>query len=199
MLEKIGKNKKLQTHSVESDEYLMLSFCDGDKEAFEKLVKRYKDRIVSYIYKYIRNFSRAEEIAQEVFIRVFRSRDRYSVKAKFSTFIYRIAMNLSYNEVRDRNRRKTDATEEFPTLTREKDNPELIYAKDETERLVLEGINNLPPRYREVVMLCDLENLSYKEVGKVLNISIGTVQSRLSRGRIKLKQILTKIFEREDL
>jgi RNA polymerase sigma-70 factor (ECF subfamily) len=199
VLDKLEEKRKSESLNEKTDEYLMIAFCDGDDQAFAEIVRRYKDRIVSYIYKYTRDLERSEEIAQEVFIRVFRSRDRYSVKAKFSTFIYRIAMNLSYNEVRDRKRRKTDATEDFPTLSREKDNPELRVTKDETERLVLQGINKLPPRYREVVMLCDLEDLSYKEAGKILNISVGTVQSRLSRGRIKLKQILTKIFDREEI
>ncbi len=199
MLDKIEEQRKAGSLKEQSDEYLMTAFCDGDDYAFEELVKRYKDRIIGYIFKYTRDVERSEEIAQEVFIRVFRSRDRYSVKAKFSTFIYRIAMNLSFNEVRDRKRRKTDVTEEFPTLSREKDNPEIKVARDETEKLVLKGINQLPPRYREVVMLCDLETLSYKEAGKILDISVGTVQSRLSRGRIKLKQILTIIFDREEI
>ncbi len=199
MLDKIEEIRKADSLEEKSDEYLMTAFCDGNDAAFEELVKKYKDRIVGYIFKYTRDIERSEEIAQEVFIRVFRSKDRYSVKAKFSTFIYRIAMNLSFNEVRDRKRRKTDATEEFPTLSREKDNPEMKVAKDETEKLVLKGINQLPPRYREVVMLCDLENLSYKEASKILDISVGTVQSRLSRGRIKLKQILTKIFDKDEI
>ncbi len=198
MLDKLEDKKRTEINP-DNDELLMVAFCEGDEEAFVLLVNRYKDRIVNYIYKYTKDIERSEEIAQEVFIRVFRSRGRYSVKAKFSTFIYRIAMNLAFNEIRDRSRRKTDVAEDFPTLTREKDNPEMIYTKDETERLVIEGINSLPPRYREVVMLCDLENLSYKEVSKILKISVGTVQSRLSRGRIKLKQILSRIFEREDV
>jgi RNA polymerase sigma-70 factor (ECF subfamily) len=199
VLEKVEDRDELISPDTDSDEYHMLCFCDGKEEGFDELVRRYKDRIVSYIFRHIRDIERSEEIAQEVFIRVFRSRDRYEVKAKFSTFIYRIAMNLAYNEVRDRSRRKTDVIEDFPTLSRDNDNPELIFGKDETERLVLEGISSLPPRYREVVLLCDLESLSYKQVGKILSISVGTVQSRLSRGRLKLKGILSKIFMREDL
>ena len=144
MLDKVEEREEALGPDIDSDEYHMLCFCDGTEEGFDELVKRYKDRIVSYIFRHIRDIERSEEIAQEVFIRVFRSRDRYEVKAKFSTFIYRIAMNLAYNEVRDRSRRKTDVIEDFPTLSRDKDNPELIFGKDETERLVLEGINALP-------------------------------------------------------
>lgn len=184
------------SYKDESDEILMLSFCNGDDKAFDELVLRYKDKIVNYIYKYIRDYDRAQEIAQEVFLRVFRSRDRYKVKAKFTTFIYRIALNLSYNEVRDRNRRKTEPTDEFSDL-KMKDNktPEKIYEKDETERIVHEEISNLKDKYRDVIILCDIEGHSYKETAKILDISVGTVQSRLSRGRLKLRQRLEKVLK----
>jgi RNA polymerase sigma-70 factor (ECF subfamily) len=178
-----------------SDELLMLSFKDGDDRAFEELVKRYKVKLFNYILKYTNDIERSEEIAQEVFIRVYRSRERYKVKAKFSTYIYRIALNLAYNEVRDRNRRKTDLQDEFVDKLKEYNTPEHLYEKKELEAIINREINALSPKYKDVILLCDIEGLSYKEVSKVLNISIGTVQSRLSRGRVRLKQRLEHILK----
>ena len=184
------------SYKDESDEILMLSFCDGDDRAFEELVNRYKNKLVNYINKYINDFDRAEEIAQEVFVRVHRSKDRYKVKAKFSTFIYRIALNLSYNEVRDRNRRKTEPTDEFGTLPMKDDyTPEDIYEKEETHNIIHREISELKDKFRDVIILCDIEKKSYKEAARILGISVGTVQSRLSRGRLKLRQRLEKVLK----
>lgn len=185
----------------ESDEVLMLSFKDGNEQAFEELVLRYKKRLFNYIHKYINDLERSEEITQEVFIRVYRSRERYKIKAKFSTYIYRIALNLAFNEVRNRNRRKTDPQDEFDdkiidtsTRSNEYQTPEEIYEKKEVKQIVQDEINNLSDKYRDVIILCDLEGMSYKETAEVLKISIGTVQSRLSRGRVRLKQRLENVL-----
>jgi len=178
----------------ESDEMLMLSFKAGEEEAFSEIVKRYKIKLFNYIYKYIGDVERSEEITQEVFIRVYRSRDRYKIKAKFSTFIYRIALNLAFNEVRNRNRRKTDLHSEFDERLKENDTPEKIFEKKEVAVIVNGEINKLSSKYKDVILLCDIEGLSYKEVAQILGISIGTVQSRLSRGRVRLKQRLGNIL-----
>ena len=183
----------------ESDELLMLSFKAGEDKAFEELVKRYKTKLFNYIYKYISDVERSEEITQEVFIRIYRSRERYKIKAKFSTFIYRIALNLAFNEVRNRNRRKTDLHNEFDDKVfddkiREHNTPEKIYEKKEIEHIVDREISNLSSKYKDVILLCDIEGLSYKEVAQILDISIGTVQSRLSRGRVRLKQRLENVL-----
>ncbi|NEP85319.1 MAG: sigma-70 family RNA polymerase sigma factor [Okeania sp. SIO3B3] len=183
----------------ESDEVLMLAFQNGDEQAFEYIVKRYKVKLFNYINKYIKDLDRSEEIAQEVFIRVYRSKDRYKIKAKFSTYIYRIALNLAYNEVRNRNRRKTDLQDEFDDKSfdlnvRENDTPEKIYERKEVEKIVNQEISNLSGKYKDVILLCDIEGLSYKETAQILDISIGTVQSRLSRGRLRLKQRLESVL-----
>ncbi len=184
------------SYKEESDEVLMLAFCNGDDKAFDELVTRYSDKIVNYVYKYIRDYHRAEEISQEVFLRVFKVRDRYEVRAKFTTFIYRIALNLSYNEVRDRNRRKTDPTDEFSDFKmKDTRTPEVLYERRETERIIHEEISNLKDKYRDVIILCDIEKNSYKEAARILDISVGTVQSRLSRGRMKLRQRLEKLLK----
>lgn len=181
----------MTSYEQSSDEDLMLAFQKGDERAFSILVERYQVRIFNYIYRYTYDAERSEEIAQEVFIRVFRSRDRYQVSAKFATFIYRIALNLAFNEVRNRKRRRTDTVDEFYTLAdREMESPHELVDRSEVESAIWREINQLPEKYYDVVLLCDVEELSYKEAGEVLGISVGTVQSRLSRGRQRLREKL---------
>lgn len=175
----------------------MLAFQGGDERAFTVLVERYQNRLYNYIFRYTYDADRSEEIAQEVFIRVFRSRDRYQVTAKFATYIYRIALNLAFNESRNKRRRKTDAVDDFAAASAPTaENPEELLDRGETETAIWREIEALPDRYRDVVVLCDVEEMSYKEAGEVLDISVGTVQSRLSRGRQKLRERLAYLLNR---
>lgn len=185
--------EKKNSFDKESDETLMLSFQGGSESAFEDLVGRYKIQLHSYIYRLLGERERSEEISQEVFIRLYRCRKTYRTKAKFSTFIYRIAHNLAFNEIRNRIRRKTQAQDELEELiideTSDYIDPEALYEKKELEEILAKELEALrPEKYREVILLCDVQGLPYKEVGKILEVSLGTVQSRLSRGRLKLKQ-----------
>jgi len=177
----------------ESDEYMMLAFQRGDERAFELLVKRYKNKILNYIYRYTGDYSSSEEITQEVFIRVYRSKERYEIKAKFNTFIYRIAMNLAYNEVRNRNRRKTEATDNFFFL-QDKSTPESLFIREEISENINKEISKLPAKLKDVVILCNIQEMSYKEASDVLDISVGTVQSRLSRARKILRKNLSMVL-----
>ena len=177
----------------ESDEYLMISFQNGDRRSFELLVKRYKDKILNYIYRYTGDIHTSEEITQEVFIRVYRSKERYQIKAKFTTFIYRIAMNLAYNEVRNRNRRKTEATDNFFFL-HDKSTPDSLFERDELSKTIEIEISKLPLKLKNVVILCNVQELSYKEASDILGVSVGTIQSRLSRARKILRKNLNRVL-----
>ena len=177
----------------EGDEYLMLAFQDGSTAAFELLVKRYKNKIFNYIYKYTGDRLSSEELAQEVFIRVYKCRERYQVTAKFNTFIYRIAMNLAYNEVRNRKRRKTEATENFFFL-QDKSTPETQFEREEMAEFINMEIQKLPAKLKDVVILCNVQSNSYKKASEILNVSVGTIQSRLSRARKILRKNLSKVL-----
>jgi RNA polymerase sigma-70 factor, ECF subfamily len=184
----------IQNYQDETDETLMYAFSKGDDAAFDELVRRYQNKLVNFICKKTGDYEKSEEVTQEVFIRVYRARDRYQVSAKFATFIFRIALNLAYNVVRDRNRQKTDVKDDFSQI---KDHltPDRIYERQELRDILFSAIDELAEKYRDVVYLCDVEKFSYKDAGEILNISMGTVQSRLSRGRLKLREKLSKILD----
>jgi RNA polymerase sigma-70 factor (ECF subfamily) len=182
-----------------TDEELMNLCVEGSEEALGELVKRYKPRIVSVIYRYINDPVRAEEIAQEVFVRVWVHREKYRRTARFSTWIFTIALNLTKNEIRYRVRhskvmsieglKEIGSTVGFFLKDRSR-GPEEKLEERELQEVVGNAIASLPPKYRDAVVLRDIEGLSYEEVGEILSVPGGTVRSRINRGRLILKKKL---------
>jgi len=182
-----------------TDEELMNLCVEGSEEAFAELVKRYKPRIVSVIYRYINDPIRAQEIAQEVFVRVFVHREKYRRTARFSTWIFTIALNLTKNEIRHRVRHSRvmsiEALKEMGSnvgffLRDRSRGPDEKVEERELQEVVGSAIAELPTKYRDAVILRDIEGLSYEEVGEILSIPGGTVRSRINRGRLILKKRL---------
>jgi len=182
-----------------TDEELMNLCVEGSEEAFGELVKRYKPRIVSVIYRYINDPIRAQEIAQEVFVRVYVHREKYRRTARFSTWIFTIALNLTKNEIRHRVRHSRvmslDALKEMGSsvglfLRDRSRGPEEKVEERELQEVVGSAIAELPAKYRDAVILRDIEGLSYEEVGEILSVPGGTVRSRINRGRLILKKKL---------
>jgi len=180
----------------------------GSEAAFRALVQRYRTRIMNLVCRFINDRDRAEEISQEVFLRVFRNRERYRKSGKFSTWIFTIAVNLTKNEIRSRVRHRgtfsLDAMEEesggqgvsFPDA---KPLPDEDLNANEIGRKVAEALHKIPARYREAVVLRDVEGLSYEEVGQILRIPGGTVRSRINRARLMLKERLKPYLSLEDV
>ncbi len=184
---------------VRTDEELMNLCVEGSEEAFNELVRRYHPRIVSVVYRYINDPVRAEEIAQEVFVRVYVHRERYRRTARFSTWIFTIALNLTKNEIRHRVRHSRvmslDALTEMGSsvgfFLRERGRgPDEKVEQSQLQEIVGRAIVELPPKYRDAVILRDIEGLSYEEVSEILSIPGGTVRSRINRGRLILKKKL---------
>ncbi|HSQ59900.1 MAG TPA: sigma-70 family RNA polymerase sigma factor [Acidobacteriota bacterium] len=200
--------KRLDTLSELSDEDVMERCATGSEIAFRALVQRYRGRIMNLVSRFINDRDRAEEISQEVFLRVFRNRERYRKSGKFSTWIFTIAVNLTKNEIRSRVRHKgtfsLDALEEetggqglpFPD---QNPLPDEDLNAGEIRSKVAEALRKLPPRYREAVVLRDIEGLSYEEVGQILRIPGGTVRSRINRARLMLKERLRPHLSVEDV
>ena len=185
----------------QTDEELIAAFQDGDEEAFNELVRRYKDPLVNFAFRFLGNYSEADDIAQESFIRVYKHRDAYSPVAKFSTWIYTIAGNLAKTELRRRHRH-----EFFSITSRRNDDEEHTYELPDLSHLpdvdadraivsdfVQRALDKLSLKYREVVILCDIQDLSYEEVCTITGLNIGTVKSRLNRARAKLQQLLNVV------
>jgi len=199
--------KKLDLAEL-SDEDVMERCAMGSEAAFRALVQRYRTRIMNLVCRFINDRDRAEEISQEVFLRVFRNRERYRKSGKFSTWIFTIAVNLTKNEIRSRVRHRgtfsLDAMDEesggqgvsFPDS---KPLPDEDLNASEIGRKVAEALHKIPARYREAVVLRDVEGLSYEEVGQILHIPGGTVRSRINRARLMLKERLKPYLSLEDV
>jgi RNA polymerase sigma-70 factor (ECF subfamily) len=182
-----------------SDEDLMDYCVQGSEAAFADLVRRYKSRIVNLIYRFIRDHQRAEDLAQEVFVRVFLHRERYRKSGKFSTWIFTIAVNLAKNEIRRKVRLKNvlslEGLQEVAGssgffLKDRKPDPDRDLERDQLNDIVTKAIEKLPQRYRIALVLRDIEGLSYEEIGDILQIPGGTVRSRINRARLMLKEKL---------
>ena len=204
-IDELGFAHALQQDALEdttSDHALLEATRTGDQDAFAELVSRYRNQIMSYIYRMTNDYDGAVDLAQETFVRVYRAADRYQRSYAFSTYIYRIATNLAISELRKRKRRKlvsltgffqsTDGAEsrEFnPPDERPLQDSELV----DTERrnAVQRAIGTLPEKYRAPLILRDVDGRSYDEIAKILETSEGTVKSRISRARGFLREKMT--------
>ena len=184
-----------------SDDELMLSFQKGDESAFNEIVRRYKINLANFVFRFIGSYDDSLDIVQETFIRVFKSRHNYKNIAKFSTWIYTIASNLAKTELRRRKRYQIFTLNIFSSKSDEStyDIPDTSYMPDiETDKIirstiVQKGLNKLAPIFKEVLILRDIMELSYDEISVITRLPVGTVKSRINRGRLLLHDILIKI------
>lgn len=183
------------------DHQLLAATLTGDEAAFKELVRRYQNQITNYVYRMLNDYDRAVDLAQETFVRVYTSAERYQATYSFSTYIYRIAHNLAISELRQRKRRRLIP---FPTFFSDKDSEEVeveiedkrqvladdSMIADERRIAVQKAIASLPEKYRAALVLCDIEEKSYEEISEVLDLPVGTVKSRINRARNLLKEKL---------
>lgn len=192
-----------RTDNRPSDEDLIERFQGGDVYAFDLIVKRYKEQLLNFVYRFVGNQEEAEDIVQETFLRVYRKRNAYKRIAKFSTWIYTIAGNLSRTELRRRKRRKLFSVTDMGfedrdyEISDEGHNPENQVDGVIQEEIIHKEINNLSPKFREVIILRDVQELSYEEISKIIKVPIGTVKSRVNRGRIRLQTQLKHLMKRK--
>ena len=185
-----------------TDHRLLAATCEGDETAFAELVRRYRNQIINYIYRMTLDYETAVDLAQETFIRVYRAADRYQTSYAFSTYIYRIATNLAISELRRRKRRRLvsltgffqgrDKSEEATELDPPDATPlqDSVLVEDERRRAVARAIATLPDKYRAPLVLRDVEGRSYEEIAGILEMSEGTVKSRINRARSFLREKL---------
>jgi len=191
-----------ETAAPLSDHSLIEATLTGNEDAFAELVSRYRNQITNYIYRLTNDYDASVDLAQETFVRVYRAAARYQTSYAFSTYIYSIATNLAISELRRRKRRRLISLSGFfnghddagkrcefdPADLRPLQDVALI----ETERraAVARHITSLPERYRVPLVLRDVEGRSYEEIAKILDMSEGTVKSRISRARALLRDKL---------
>ncbi len=168
----------------------------GDQRAFEELVFAYEKKIYHMSLRYTGNEHDAMDVTQEVFLRVFRFFSQFQEESRFSTWLYRIAVNTNMDFLRKRGQGgelSLDAEDEEGFVYEISDlryNPESQLERIELQRSICRGIEALPPHMREILILRDISGLSYEEIGKILSIEQGTVKSRLSRARDRLGAFL---------
>ena len=175
-----------------SDEKLILRFQEGDINAYNELVKRYKDRLLNFVLRYFNNVEQAEDVVQDTLIKLYTHASYYKNVAKFSTWIFTIAKNNALTELRKNKRKKTDSlwTDDGQVID--------INSKEESldskvqNEIAIDQLNKfldeIPKNFRMAVVLRDFQELSYEEISKILEIPIGTIKSRINRGRIQLAE-----------
>ena len=184
---------------MDPDAALMLRVKNGDIPAFEELVEKYKQPVTNVIYRTLHDFTEAEDLAQNVFIQVYKSASRYEVNAKFSTWLFTIARNLCLNEIRRRSRHPADSLDAQPESddapARQYEDvktfsPNETVLHGELEEKILQAINELPENQRTAVLMCRQEDISYEDIAKILGTSLSATKSLIHRGRETLKQKL---------
>ena len=197
-MESLAENKTVVNYKKISDEELIAMFQHDDQNAFTELVKRYKDPLFNYVSRMLKDSVFAEDIVQETFVRVYRNRDRYQQIAKFSTWIYTIAINLTKTEIRRQSLRRFLSISNTSEDGKNFELPDSrINLEKNTEDTILgdhirEAIEKLPRVFKEVVVLRDIQELSYEEISKIVGVPLGTIKSRVNRGRSRLQNLLKK-------
>jgi RNA polymerase sigma-70 factor (ECF subfamily) len=182
------------------DAALMLRVKQGDRDAFEELVEKYKQPVMNVVFRTLRDATEAEDLAQHVFLQVYKSAHRYEISAKFSTWLFTIARNLCLNEIRRRSRHPADSLDQH--LAGEEDQPareigdrKATAAHDELlQRELVEKIDealaDLPENQRTAIQLCRQEELSYEDIAEVLGCSLSATKSIIHRAREALRERL---------
>lgn len=180
---------------------LMLRVKEGDDAAFEELVEIHQNSVIGTVAKMLGNPSEAEDIAQQVFVRVWKSASRYQPQAKFTTWLFTITRNLVFNEVRRRKRKPAVSMEEreedFHLMEADRStiSPDDSVLQTELEEAIDSAISNLPEKQRMAVVLRRYEEMPYEDIGKVLELTVPAVKSLLFRARTQLKEDLQKYLE----
>jgi len=187
-----------------SDVQLMLDVKAGDEESFELLLQKYRTPLVNFLCRMVREQSAAEDLAQEVFLRVYRARKEYSPSAKFTTWLFRIATNLALNAIRDGRHRQMQISIDTP---RDEDEPVIEIAarearaderliEEERNRMIRGAILALPEKQRAAVILHKYQEMEYAEIGKILGCSESALKSLLFRAYETLRVQLALLVAR---
>ncbi len=186
---------------MDTDLRLMLRVRSGDDESFDELLRRHRAPLLNYFHRMLRDHALAEDLAQEVFLRVYRARERYEPDAKFTTWLYCIATNLALNALRDRRGKENAADQNGvhaePQEARLADSRPTIeqeLMQSERGKLVQEAVQSLPENQRAAVILHKYQEVDYRQIAGILGVSESAVKSLLFRAyetlRVRLEPLL---------
>ncbi len=193
---------KKTSGSSHEDTVLIRAVQSGDLTAFDKLVLKHKDRLFNMIYWFLGDYNEANDCAQETFIKAFKSIKKFRFESAFSTWLYRIAINTCKNRIKSSAYRWKKKTVSLETSSGSKndnplseivnDSPTPVMALEKKERMIQiqTAIHLLPEEQNQVVVMRDIQGLSYQDISDITGLNLGTVKSRLARGRLELRNRL---------
>ena len=207
-LSRLGRVRASQRAPFEmslAERLLISRLRERDEQAFGEIVRTYGDKVFSLIYRMLGNRQEAEDVAQDVFITVFKTIESFRGEAKFSTWLLRIAANHAKNRIKHLARRPVEGADPDdvsqlrqlpdrppPPVQARIDRPDAILEAAQTERLLQEAIANLPEDQRLLVVLRDVEEMSYQEIEEITGLPEGTIKSRLHRARMAIKEYVDR-------
>ena len=200
----------LDMSSESSDAELVQRFKQGDREAYAQIVRRYQHRVFTMCARWMGDRQIAEEVAQDVFLALFKSLDRFRGDAQLSTWIYRVVVNHCKNRKQYRRRRHMDRHEALEGKRPDDEGPVRQLPDEgpgtdarlhavEAEDLVQSGLAQLDEEQRQIIVLRDVQDLPYEEIASILDLPRGTVKSRLHRARAQLATVLSRRIKKEDV
>lgn len=202
----MNESYNIKNRDQTDDFVLIRAFQKGENNAFDALVLRYKDRVFNLCLRFLGDYHEAEDIAQDVFIKAYMSLKKFRFESSFFTWLYRIAINSCKNKVKSlgyrfkKSEARIDTSEEsFEDFQREQGadsygNPAVDLENKETMQTLQRAINSLPSDQKSVVILRDIQGLSYEEITEITGFKLGTLKSRLSRARYSLREKLGDII-----
>ena len=184
---------------VYTDEQLIKRFQAGDEGAYMELVNRYRNRLMPFVFQFVGDMEQAEDVVQDTMLKLYVKKHYYREIAKFSTWLYTIARNLANTELRKRKRRKTTLLSQ---MSRDEKDYDLPAVQPETgqgdqrkfvEKRTQSAIQQLPEHFKTVIILRDIQELSYEDISNIVEVPIGTVKSRINRARLQLQAELSDL------
>jgi RNA polymerase sigma-70 factor (ECF subfamily) len=192
--------------SIDADAALMVAFQKGDSEAFDHILDKYHKPIVNFIYKIVNNSAEAEELAQEVFLRIYRARHTYEPKARFAAWIYRIATNLSFKEAGRKRRmrfwhHRGDNSHADPLAEEEVFRDPMPDAENrlittELGQVIRRAIRSLPRNEKIALVLRRYEDLSYKEIAEIMHCTEAAVKTYIHRGKLHVRELILPYLQK---
>ena len=185
-----------------SDEELIAEFQQNNTlQAFEILVHRYKNPLTNFVFRFLGDYESCTDVVQETMIKFYKNKDSYKSIAKFSTWIYTIAGNLAKTEYKRRRRRQIFSINSYGEEKENYEIPDESYRPDVMtdsgikDQIIQKALLKISTAYREAVILRDIQELSYEEISEIMGIEVGTVKSRINRGREQLQKLLIDIYK----
>ena len=195
----VDKQSKKETNR-EADLALVRRAKRGDYRAFDLLVLKYQSRLVSIAFKYVKEIQLAEDISQEAFIKAYKAIDSFREESAFYTWLYRITANTAKNYLVYKGRRRESSISELSTLENEEqlvivshDSPDEMLLAQELRNTLFNALSSLPEDTRTALSLREFEGLNYEEIANIMNCPVGTVRSRIFRGREALEDLISPV------